>query len=234
MPYPPANLVHTDEGALVESMPSEAGNGSPEPGTRSSAVEHALHTGGVTGSIPVASTIPASRRSRKQYVTRPPRIEGDLAIVPLTRGYEAIVDAADADLVGQWNWAANSVQPGCVYASRHKLVSEGGGGEHMHRLLVGGNAPRVDHINGDTLDNRRANLRPCSHKQNMRNHKVDRRNKVGASGVTLKGQLYYARIVSDGIVYLLGRYESLAEAAAAYEGASRVLWGEFAPAHRRS
>jgi hypothetical protein len=57
MPYRPANLVHTDEAALAESTPSDMEDGSMEPGTRSSAGEHALHTGGVVGSIPTASTI---------------------------------------------------------------------------------------------------------------------------------------------------------------------------------
>lgn len=52
-----ANLVHTDEAALVESTASDYRIGSTEPGTRSSAGEHALHTGGVAGSIPAASTI---------------------------------------------------------------------------------------------------------------------------------------------------------------------------------
>ena len=42
----------------MESTLSDRESGSLEPGTRSSAGEHALHTGGVVGSIPTASTIP--------------------------------------------------------------------------------------------------------------------------------------------------------------------------------
>lgn len=72
MPFRPANLVHTDEGSLAESMPSGAENGSPEPWTRSSAVEHALHTGGVAGSIPAASTTPGLERDFAGITRRRP------------------------------------------------------------------------------------------------------------------------------------------------------------------
>lgn len=62
MPFRPANLVHTDEAALVESTATMMENGSNEPGTRSSAGEHSLHTRRVAGSIPAASTILALHR----------------------------------------------------------------------------------------------------------------------------------------------------------------------------
>lgn len=52
-----ANLVHTDEVASTKSASYGLASGANEPGTRSSAGEHALHTGGVVGSIPTASTI---------------------------------------------------------------------------------------------------------------------------------------------------------------------------------
>lgn len=56
MAFEPARLVHTDDGALAESKASVEETGSPEPGTRSSAGEHSLHTRRVAGSIPAAST----------------------------------------------------------------------------------------------------------------------------------------------------------------------------------
>jgi hypothetical protein len=61
MPLRPANLVHTDEGALEESTAYGVGTGSPEPGTRSSAGERCLHTADVVGSIPTASTTSTTR-----------------------------------------------------------------------------------------------------------------------------------------------------------------------------
>lgn len=57
MDFAKATLVHTDEGNPVKSTGSGLEIGSIEPGTRSSAGEHPLHTGRVAGSIPAASTI---------------------------------------------------------------------------------------------------------------------------------------------------------------------------------
>ena len=62
-----ANLVHTDEVASTKSASYGLASGANEPGTRSSAGEHALHTGGVVGSIPTASTI---RRRRDRPALR--------------------------------------------------------------------------------------------------------------------------------------------------------------------
>ena len=58
MAFGPTHLVHTDEANLAESGTCRQETGSIEPGTRSSAGEHPLHTGRVGGSIPTASTTP--------------------------------------------------------------------------------------------------------------------------------------------------------------------------------
>jgi len=68
MPFGPANLVHTDEAALAESTTSQIGSGSSEPGTRSSAGEHSLHTRRVAGSIPAASTTRPRRPKTANYL----------------------------------------------------------------------------------------------------------------------------------------------------------------------
>lgn len=57
MPFRPANLVHTDEGALEESTLSPRETGSLEPGPLSSAVERRVHIADVVGSIPTVATI---------------------------------------------------------------------------------------------------------------------------------------------------------------------------------
>lgn len=73
MVEPDANLVHTDEAEPTESKRSDEGNRSVERGTLSSAVEHRLHTAGVVGSIPTASTIPLTRRGRPRKARSRPK-----------------------------------------------------------------------------------------------------------------------------------------------------------------
>lgn len=69
MAFRPAHLVHTDEAALVESMTSEAGNGSVEPERAiSSAAERHVHTVEVSGSTPLSPTILASDRRPSRFI----------------------------------------------------------------------------------------------------------------------------------------------------------------------
>lgn len=77
------------------------------------------------------------------------------------RGY-AQVDDADLPLIEGFRWHLGT--NGYAYNRDKRL---------MHRILLGlepGNRLTVDHINGDTLDNRRVNLRACEHADNRQNH----------------------------------------------------------------
>lgn len=102
----------------------------------------------------------------------------------------------------------------------------------MHRAIASP-APgmEVDHINGDGLDNRRANLRVCTKSQNQRGQRVQGRNKTSVfKGVCwLKDRSRWgAHIkVSRKSVYL-GTFKSEIDAALAYDAAARTYFGEFA------
>jgi len=79
--------------------------------------------------------------------------------ITITRGLEVIVDDADYVRLVGFKWCACG-PAGYVYASR--MVRVPGGGQRMalmHRVLLGEPDGIVWHINGDGLDNRRANLR---------------------------------------------------------------------------
>lgn len=87
----------------------------------------------------------------------------------------------------------------------------------------------VDHINGNTLDNRRSNLRFATKSQNSI-------NSTKSSGVSnYKGvwfrqrkKPWVAEINKDGIKYYLGSYSNEVEAALAYNKKAVELFGEFA------
>ncbi len=158
-------------------------------------------------------------------VKRPIRVEGDLAFIPLTQGYEAVVDAADVPLVGGFNWTA-WVGSHTVYAYRKvKNVSI-----YLHRTVARvGAETEVDHRDGNGLNCRKKNLRPATHAQNLRNRCASSRSEHGVKGASpdKRRNKWRARITVDGKVYWLG-YHATAEAAnEAYRQASERLHGEF-------
>jgi hypothetical protein len=100
----------------------------------------------------------------------------------------------------------------------------------LHRLIINcSKGMVVDHINGDTLDNRRCNLRICSVKENNMNTKRSKRNSTGYKGVTFDKyhKKYRANIVKDGKRKLLGYFDDAEKAYAAYCEANKNIHGEF-------
>lgn len=89
----------------------------------------------------------------------------------------------------------------------------------------------VDHVNGNTLDNRKSNLRVCSSSQNGANRKMNSNNVSGYKGVFLgknKSRPWTASIKIDGNTKRLGCFQSPIEAASAYDAAAKEHFGEYA------
>ena len=157
---------------------------------------------------------------------RPIRVEGNVAYVPLTRGYEAIIDAEDVPLVSGHNWYAK-VTPHTVYAVRRPSS----GAIYLHRVILPlADGLLADHKNGDGLDNRRANLREATPGQNQYNKGGSRNSVSGVKGVSpcRKTGLWRARIKVDGKELALGSFHTVGEARAAYLSAASALHGEYA------
>ena len=176
-------------------------------------------------SVPQAFQLSAGHRLRRSVIV----IDGDVARVELSGGLWALIDAADVPLVEGVAWSASSTTRKHRYATRS--IVQGGirANIQMHRLIMAASAEvSVDHINGDGLDNRRANLRICTHAENMRNKRT--RNKLGAKGVHQHGRKFYATIERDGARLRLGPFATADEAGAAYAAAAQELHGEFAAA----
>lgn len=165
---------------------------------------------------------------------RPIRVEGNIAYVTLTRGYEAVIDAADVPLVEGFNWAAlvafrRNGDVRSIYAVRRGRDSGQKKSVLMHRAILGCDSKETDHIDGDGLNNRRSNLRPATKSQNMHNKRMSVNNKSGAKGVhwCRTTNRWIARIVVSRRSIYLGCFEDIAKAASAYEAASARLHGEF-------
>ena len=103
----------------------------------------------------------------------------------------------------------------------------------LHRLIC--NTPEgmvTDHINGDSLDNRKSNLRVCTNAENARNNTLSATSSVGFKGVQGKSDgsrlPYRARIKYNYKEILLGRFVTKEEAALAYDKKAKELFGEYA------
>lgn len=89
--------------------------------------------------------------------------------IPLNDGYFAVVDDQDYEWLNQWTW---HYQPGpnTGYAIRTEVVNGKKTTIRMHRLILGARpGTRIDHKDGDGLNNRRYNLRFCDAAGNARN-----------------------------------------------------------------
>jgi hypothetical protein len=168
-------------------------------------------------------------RKKRVYPVKPIAVVGDIAHVPLTKGYVAIIDAADAEFVGRWNWTAHVHKSGRVTAFR----KEGTRTIEMHRALL--DPPQhlyVDHINRNAVDNRRCNLRLATHAENIRNQRP-RPNRALPKGIQRdtrgSAERFHARICVNYRQILLGSFKTLEEAIEARLRAEREFFGEFAP-----
>jgi hypothetical protein len=150
------------------------------------------------------------------------------------RGRVALVDDGDWDLVMQYSWHVTDSPPESgrkrnAYAQT--ALPSAGDGKHgklirMHVLIMG--QPYIDHANGNSLDNRRSNLRPATNGQNRANSEGYAAS--GFKGVYWKDRVgkYQAMIRVNGKGVSLGYFCDPAEGARAYDDAAREAFGEFA------
>lgn len=157
--------------------------------------------------------------------------------IPLTKGYVAIVDECDADLLA-FKWSPLKSNNGSIYAraNNHGYI-ENRSTVLMHRLIasMAFDMPLVskwdvDHKNLNTLDNRRENLRVATRSQNKANGRIQSNSTSGYKGVSLnkKSGTWRAQIKYQGKQYYLGCRNTPEEAYLLYCEAALKMHGEFA------
>ena len=163
--------------------------------------------------------------------------------IPLSRGFVAIVDADDYEWLSKYKWCV--VTNGKRFGNRPfaltTVKAEYDGEtwtkrELMHRMILGirqRDSVVVDHINGNSLDNRRNNLRVTSQANNAMNRRKIKKTASQYKGVTRRksktgAPRWVASIRKDRIPFRLGHFLLEEDAALAYDAAAREMFGNFA------
>lgn len=146
--------------------------------------------------------------------------------IPLNKGKFATIDDKDFEELGQMRWELDG--NGYVYSrsQRNRSVKR----IWLHKLLL--DCPRsmeIDHIDGNILNNQRANLRVVTHADNLKNQKLRKNNTTGLNGVGWfgAGKKWRARIMVDYKEIHLGYFEDKQEAIKARRKAEQTYFGEF-------
>lgn len=151
-------------------------------------------------------------------------------------GYKVLIDDDDYEKIIGHNWKiakTNYIKDKKIYFRynehdiNNKTICI-----YLHRFILGltlHDGIITDHINGDTLDNRKSNLRKCSEKQNSMNKKKYKNNKTGYKGVCYdkSRNKYKAQIQLDKKCLYLGRFINPQDAYSAYCDASKKYHGEY-------
>lgn len=164
----------------------------------------------------------------KARLRRLPIAVGDFALVPLTHGKFAVIDVEDIGKVSGYTWSFSR----WGYATTNK---RGPNGEHMglrmHRLILGLTDESVhsDHIDGNRLNNRKQNLRPCTIAENNLNRGVRKESKSQLKGVYFEERrnLWKAHGAKNGKQTHIGYFKTREEAVAARNVYVMENHGEF-------
>src|SRR5215469_13359184 len=146
---------------------------------------------------------------------KPVPLHGNLAA-----GRVALVDDEDYELVSQYRWnvyerrRASAPRIHGPYAHGRMIGDHTYAKVYMHRLLVAW--PRVDHIDGNGLNNQRSNLRAATLGQNEANS-GPRYGTSQFKGVSLDRRRWRAQITIDRRNYRLGYFATEEDAACAYD-----------------
>lgn len=144
----------------------------------------------------------------------------------------AKVDVEDYERLNKYKWYAVTTRKSDKYLTAVRYETKMIGKPktiRMHReLLDAKSGTIVDHVNHDTLDNRKNNLRICTHKENMMNQRKPENNSSGFRGVNKEKGVWRARIYKNKEKISLGVFKNIFDAAFARKEAETLYHGEFA------
>lgn len=159
------------------------------------------------------------------------KVDGTLCRrIALTDGFYALVEAQDFEWLSQWTWYVGvDSRKKYKYATRATGVRNNHRSIMMHCVITATKVPqRCDHKNFITLDNRRSNLRSCTHAQNV----AHQRKHAGREFIGVywhrKSGLWHARVSKGGREFCDGYFKTAKEAAKMRDQLAMKHFGEFA------
>jgi hypothetical protein len=147
--------------------------------------------------------------------------EGNMVIGFTQKGEKFYIDRTDYETVKDLCWRKD-VDGYIVSTVNRKSL-------YLHRYLMNAeDGMVVDHINHDTADNRRTNLRVVTQSQNMQNAVVSTRNTSTVPGVNWDEKMHkwHARINFNKQTVELGYYSDFFDAVAARKAGEENYYGE--------
>ena len=169
----------------------------------------------------------AKNRSDAQRKYNIYRVENNVVIgITSNTGEEFYNDIQDYDLIKEYTWYVQT--DGTNYKS---LVSKAPGTDKHIKMTALIGFKYCDHINRNTLDNRRENLRPATQCENMRNRSLFSNNKSGITGVHWDQwkEKWVAAVKVNKKNKYLGSFIDKEDAIKARLTAEAEYYGEFAP-----
>lgn len=148
-------------------------------------------------------------------------IENNICKIPLPNNKFSLCDEDRLSDVNDFTWSESKRGYVSAYSNGKSI--------YLHKLLYS-DINKIDHINGNKLDNRSCNLRPCTRSQNKANSRKQSDNTTGFKGVVFRKETekFQAAIRANGIRYHIGTFETPIDAAKAYDKKAIELFGEYA------
>ena len=153
------------------------------------------------------------------------------ARIVLSNGGHALISVVDWELVMTRKWwsCKTSRKTG---RPKFYIMSGGPDNKYLHRLIARATkGQQVDHVNGDTMDNRRENLRIVTRQQNAQNRDPSTfaRGTSKYRGVSWekRRRRWEANIYANGKQHYLGQFKDEEAAARAYDAASERFYGRL-------